>query len=61
MQQRFNDLMKQDVKPFLSERGLRQRYLKDLQEKYGAENRWTIFENKYRSIFHAFGVEFDAL
>lgn len=37
------------------------RYLKDLQKKYGAENRWTIFENKYRAIFHAFGVEFDAL
>ncbi|MBT2761970.1 DUF4304 domain-containing protein [Paenibacillus sp. ISL-20] len=35
-------------------------YLKALQEKYGAENRWTIFKNKYKAIFDKYGVEFDA-
>jgi len=35
------------------------RYLKALQEKHGAENRWTIFENKYRAIFQQYGVEFE--
>ncbi|MED1801172.1 DUF4304 domain-containing protein [Brevibacillus porteri] len=34
-------------------------YWKTLQEKYGTEKRWTIFENKYRAIFHKYGVEFD--
>ncbi|WP_341280203.1 DUF4304 domain-containing protein [Paenibacillus sp. FSL H8-0537] len=33
------------------------KYLKALQEKYGAENRWTIFENKYEAIFNKYGVE----
>lgn len=37
------------------------RYLKALQEKYGTENRWTIFENKYKAIFNKYGVEFDKL
>jgi len=36
-------------------------YLKALREKYGAENRWTIFDNKYRAIFQKYGVEFDEL
>ncbi|MFF2157256.1 DUF4304 domain-containing protein [Paenibacillus chitinolyticus] len=36
-------------------------YLKALYEKYGAENRWTIFENKYKAIFNTYGVEFDKL
>ncbi|MCY9590994.1 DUF4304 domain-containing protein [Paenibacillus chitinolyticus] len=36
-------------------------YLKALHEKYGAENRWTIFENKYKAIFNTYGVEFDKL
>ncbi|GAA3410619.1 DUF4304 domain-containing protein [Paenibacillus hodogayensis] len=36
-------------------------YLKALQEKYGAEQRWTIFENKYEAIFNQYGVEFDKL
>ncbi|MGG4454174.1 DUF4304 domain-containing protein [Brevibacillus porteri] len=34
-------------------------YWKALQEKYGTEKRWTIFENKYTAIFHKYGVEFD--
>jgi len=34
-------------------------YLKALQEKHGAENRWTIFETKYRAIFNKYGIEFD--
>ncbi|WP_217560604.1 DUF4304 domain-containing protein [Paenibacillus sp. GbtcB18] len=38
-----------------------QQYLKALREKYGAENRWTIFENKYKSIFNTYGVEFEEL
>ncbi len=33
-------------------------YLKALQEKYGTENRWTIFEKKFQAIFHKYGVEF---
>lgn len=33
-------------------------YLKALQEKYGTEQRWTIFENKYKAIFNKYGVEF---
>ncbi|GED56675.1 DUF4304 domain-containing protein [Brevibacillus formosus] len=33
-------------------------YLKALQEKYGTEKRWTIFENKYKAIFNKYGVEF---
>ena len=36
-------------------------YLKALHEKYGAENRWTVFENKYKAIFNTYGVEFDEL
>jgi len=36
-------------------------YLKALQEKYGPENRWTIFENKYNAIFNQYGVEFEKL
>jgi hypothetical protein len=36
-------------------------YLKALQEKYGTEQRWTIFENKYKAIFNKYGVEFDKL
>lgn len=36
-------------------------YLKALQEKYGTENRWTIFENKYKAIFNQYGVEFNKL
>ncbi len=34
------------------------RYLKALQDKYGSEQRWAIFENKYRAIFEQYGVEF---
>lgn len=34
-------------------------YWKALQEKYGTEKRWTIFENKYTAIFNKYGVEFD--
>ncbi|MBW5467060.1 DUF4304 domain-containing protein [Brevibacillus formosus] len=33
-------------------------YLNALQEKHGTEKRWTIFENKYKAIFHKYGVEF---
>ncbi|WP_285395902.1 DUF4304 domain-containing protein [Lysinibacillus sp. fls2-241-R2A-57] len=36
-------------------------YLKALQEKYGTEQRWSIFENKYNAIFNKYGVEFDKL
>lgn len=36
-------------------------YLKALQEKYGTEHRWTIFEYKYEAIFNKYGVEFDKL
>ncbi|MNI33687.1 hypothetical protein D3C73_876470 [compost metagenome] len=36
-------------------------YLKALQEKYGTEQRWTIFENKYVAIFNKYGVEVDKL
>lgn len=36
-------------------------YLKALQEKYGTEKRWTIFENKYEAIFNEYGVEFDKI
>jgi len=36
-------------------------FLKALQEKYGAENRWIVFENKYRAVFQKYGVEFDQL
>ncbi|TMV50619.1 DUF4304 domain-containing protein [Paenibacillus mesophilus] len=36
-------------------------YLNALQEKYGTEHRWTIFENKYEAIFNKYGVEFDKL
>ncbi|KQO10671.1 DUF4304 domain-containing protein [Paenibacillus sp. Leaf72] len=36
-------------------------YLKALQEKYGAENRWAIFENKYEAIFNKYGDEFNKL
>jgi len=32
-------------------------YLKALQEKYGTENRWTLFENKYKDIFNKYGVD----
>ncbi|MFC8689453.1 DUF4304 domain-containing protein [Brevibacillus porteri] len=34
-------------------------YWKALQEKYGTEKRWTIFENKYTAIFNQYGVEID--
>lgn len=36
-------------------------YLKALQEKYGTEQRWSIFESKYNAIFNKYGVEFDKL
>lgn len=36
-------------------------YLKALHGKYGAEHRWTIFENKYKAIFDTYGVKFDML
>ncbi|MFB6365274.1 DUF4304 domain-containing protein [Paenibacillus elgii] len=36
-------------------------YLKALQEKYGMEQRWSIFENKYKAIFNKYGVESDKL
>ncbi|MFD2330901.1 DUF4304 domain-containing protein [Cohnella sp. GCM10020058] len=39
--------------------GAARRYLKALQEKHGAENRWTIFENKYRAIFEQYGVAYE--
>ncbi|WP_028551957.1 DUF4304 domain-containing protein [Paenibacillus sp. UNC451MF] len=41
--------------------GAAKHYLKALQEKYGTEQRWTIFENKYDAIFNKYGVEFDKL
>ncbi|MFE6076301.1 DUF4304 domain-containing protein [Paenibacillus sp. NPDC057886] len=34
-------------------------YLRALHGKYGAEKRWTIFENKYKAIFNIYGVKFD--
>jgi len=34
-------------------------YFKALQEKYGTEKRWPIFENKYNAIFNKYGVELD--
>ncbi|MFF2888335.1 DUF4304 domain-containing protein [Paenibacillus sp. NPDC057967] len=34
-------------------------YLNALQEKHGAENRWTIFEKKYEAIFNQYGVAFE--
>ena len=36
-------------------------FFKALQEKYGTEKRWSIFENKYSAIFNKYGVEFDNL
>nr|WP_286672263.1 DUF4304 domain-containing protein [Cohnella hashimotonis] len=36
------------------------RYLQALQEKHGTENRWTIFENKYRAIFNKYGVPYES-
>lgn len=36
-------------------------YLKALREKHGTENRWAIFERKYRAIFNIYGVGFDGL
>lgn len=36
-------------------------YLKALQEKHGTEQRWTIFENKYKAIFDKYGVEFNTI
>jgi hypothetical protein len=36
-------------------------YLKALQEKYGTEKRWSIFESKYKAIFDKYGVEFEKL
>jgi hypothetical protein len=36
-------------------------YLKALQEKYGTEQRWTLFENKYEVVFNKYGVEFEKL
>ena len=35
-------------------------YLYALQEKYGIESRWTIFENKYKAIFNKYGADFEA-
>lgn len=32
-----------------------QKYLQQLQAKYGAENRWAIFEKKYAAIFASCG------
>lgn len=34
-------------------------YLNGLQGKYGAENRWNLFEKKYEDIFGEYGVEFE--
>ncbi|RAW13427.1 hypothetical protein DC345_18905 [Paenibacillus taichungensis] len=34
-------------------------YLRALHGKYGAEHRWTIFENKYKAIFNIYGVKYD--
>ncbi|MBU8712389.1 DUF4304 domain-containing protein [Brevibacillus parabrevis] len=36
-------------------------YLQALQEKHGAEQRWTIFEKQYEAIFKQYGVEFTKL
>jgi hypothetical protein len=36
-------------------------YLRALQQKHGAENRWRIFETKYEAIFNQYGVEFHKL
>lgn len=36
-------------------------FLKALQEKYGTEKRWSIFENKYSAIFNKYGVKLDNL
>ncbi|MCM3131317.1 DUF4304 domain-containing protein [Paenibacillus polysaccharolyticus] len=35
-----------------------QKYLQQLQAKYGAENRWAIFQKKYAAIFAEFGMQF---
>jgi len=35
-------------------------FLNALQEKYGIESRWSIFENKYKVIFNKYGVDFEA-
>ncbi|WP_186331496.1 DUF4304 domain-containing protein [Paenibacillus xylanexedens] len=32
-----------------------QKYLQQLHAKYGAENRWAIFDKKYAAIFAAYG------
>lgn len=32
-------------------------YLQALQEKHGAEQRWTIFEKQYEAIFKQYGAE----
>lgn len=36
-------------------------YLQALQEKHGAEQRWTIFEKQYEAIFKQYGAEFTKL
>lgn len=37
------------------------RYLTALQDKYGTEKRWAIFESKYKAIFDQYEVEFNPL
>ncbi|RAV20738.1 DUF4304 domain-containing protein [Paenibacillus contaminans] len=41
--------------------GAAKHYLKALHEKHGTEQRWTIFENKYKAIFDKYEVEFNTL
>lgn len=36
------------------------RYLEALKDKHGSENRWAIFENKYRAIFNKYGVSYES-
>lgn len=34
-------------------------YYNALQKKYGTEQRWSIFQNKYQAIFNQYGVELE--
>ncbi|SFB51884.1 hypothetical protein SAMN05216312_111114 [Cohnella sp. OV330] len=58
MQQRFNDLIKHDVKPFLAERGFAKKSLNFSKSADGLV-RWAIFENKYRAIFNKYVVPYE--
>ncbi|WP_254639700.1 DUF4304 domain-containing protein [Cohnella sp. GbtcB17] len=36
------------------------RYLEALKDKHGSENRWAIFDGKYRAIFSKYGVPYES-